>query len=228
MVRRELLIATSTFFTCGLLLQTRTQYLAEAHQVVPARRRMGESLDVTFPATSSRCCEVSKRTKLLFEERRRNFNKLSEQDRRESTRAIAVSSRDDFRHYVHKVLDDIEEAESVGNMRTVTKLTRILAHKDRRTSCNPSKGADGRLITTTAQLLSGWEKFLGAKFQRPTADADRNLENLVAEEDVLGYDELEMCLKALRSGKATGVTTCPLEPTEGPCTLRMNSSAYVA
>ena len=59
-------------------------------------------------------------------------------------------------------------------------LTRILAHKDRRTSCNPSKGADGRLITTTAQLLSGWEKFLGAKFQRPTADADRNLENLVA------------------------------------------------
>ena len=96
---------------------------------------------------------MSQRTKLLFEERRRNFNKLSEQDRRESTRAIAVSSRDDFRFYVHKVLDDIEEAESVGNMRSVTKLTRILAHKDRRTSCNPSKGADGRLITTTAQLL---------------------------------------------------------------------------
>ena len=84
---------------------------------------------------------------MLFEERRRNFNKLSEQERRESTRAIAVSSRDDFRHYVHKVLDDIEEAESVGNMRSVTKLTRILAHKDRRTSCNPSKGADGRPIT---------------------------------------------------------------------------------
>ena len=163
--------------------------------------------------------EVSLRTKLLFEERRRNFNKMSQQDRRESTRAIAVSSRDDFRHYVHKVLDDIEEAESVGNMRSVTKLTRILAHKDRRTSCNPSKGTDGRLITTTEQLLTGWEKFLGAKFQRPTADADWNLENLVAEEDVLGYDELEVCLKALRSGKATGcdnavakrqgVTTCP-------------------
>ena len=54
MVRRELLIATSTFFTCGLLLQTGAQYsaagntrtcveirsgLAEAPQVVPARRR---------------------------------------------------------------------------------------------------------------------------------------------------------------------------------------------
>ena len=30
--------------------------LAEATQVVPARRRMSDPLDVTFPATSSRCC----------------------------------------------------------------------------------------------------------------------------------------------------------------------------
>ena len=71
MVRRELLIATSTFFTCGLLLQYSAQYsaagntrtcmeirrvLAEAPQIVPARRRTSETLDVTFPATSSRCC----------------------------------------------------------------------------------------------------------------------------------------------------------------------------
>ena len=159
--------------------------------------------------------KVSQRTKLLFEERGRNFNKMSEQDRRESTRAIAVYSRDDFRQYVHKVLDDIEEAESVGNMRSVTKLTRILAHKDRRTSCNPSKGADGRPITTTAQLLSEWENFLGAKFQRPSADANRNLENLVAEEDVLGYDELGACLNALRSGKATGCDNVPIEAYRG-------------
>ena len=74
MVRRELLIATSTFFTCVLLLQTGAQYsaagntracveirsvLAEAPLVVPARRRMSATLDVTFPATSSRYCCVS-------------------------------------------------------------------------------------------------------------------------------------------------------------------------
>ena len=153
--------------------------------------------------------EVSQRTKLLFEERRRNFNNMSQQDRRESTRAIAISSRDDFRHHVHKVLDDIDEAESVGNMRSVAKLTRILAHKDRRTSCNPSKGADGRQITKTAQLLSRWEKFLGAKFQRPTAYADRNLENRVAEEDVLGYDELGVCIRLFVVAKRPGVTTYP-------------------
>ena len=69
MIRREL--ATSTFFTCGLQLQTGAQYsaagntracleirsvLAEALQVVPARQRMSQTLDVTFPATSPRCC----------------------------------------------------------------------------------------------------------------------------------------------------------------------------
>ena len=71
MVRRELLIASSTFFTCGLLLQTGAQYsaagntracveirsvLAEAPQVVPARRWMSEIPGVTFPGTSSMCC----------------------------------------------------------------------------------------------------------------------------------------------------------------------------
>ena len=159
--------------------------------------------------------EVSQRTKLLFEERRRNFGKMNDRERHVATRAITVSSRDDFRHYVHSVLDDMEAAESVGNLRTVTKLTRILAHKDCRTSCNPSKGADGRRITTTTQLLGEWEKFLGTKFKRPAADADRNLESAAAEEDELGYDELRDCLKALRSGKATGWDDVPVEAYRG-------------
>ena len=194
-------------FPCDL--DNASASLARLTKCVSAAAR--ETLPVKRPKPL-RKREVSQRTKMLFEERRRNFNKLSEQERRESTWAIAVSSRDDFRHYVHKVLDDIEEAESVGNMRSVTKLTRILAHKDRRTSCNPSKGADWRPIT---QLLNEWKKFLGAKFQRPTADADRSLENLVAEEDVLGYDELGVCLKALRSGKATGCDNVPIEAYRG-------------
>ena len=74
-----------------------------------------ETLPVKHPKPL-RKREVSQRTKLLFEERCRNFNKLSEQDRREATRANAVSIRNDFRDYVHKVLDDIKEAESVGNI----------------------------------------------------------------------------------------------------------------
>ena len=101
--------------------------------------------------------EVSQHTKLLFEDRHRNFHKLNELERRELTRAIATSSRDDYSQYIRKVLDDIETAESVGNVRIVSKLTSTLSHKDRRTICNPSKGAGGSPITTTTHLLSEWE-----------------------------------------------------------------------
>ena len=132
-----------------------------------------------------------------------------------SSRAIAVSSRDYFRQYAYDVLDDIEMAESVGNVREVSKLTRILGHKERRVSCNPPKGADGRTITTSTQLLSEWEKFLGTKFQRPAADARQNLESLPAEDVVLDNDELRVCLKALRSGKATGWDNVPVEAYRG-------------
>ena len=82
--------------------------------------------------------------------------------------------------------------------------------------CNPSKGADGRPITTTTQLLGEWEKFLGAKFQRPAADADRNLENSASAEDALSEDELRICLNALRSGKAAGWDNVPVEAYRGP------------
>ena len=130
---------------------------------------------------------VSQRTKRLYEERQRAYSKMGDRQRVESSRAIAVFSRDDYRQY--DILDDIEMAESVGNMREVSKLTRILCHKVRRGSCNPSKGADGRTITTSTQLLSELEKFLGTKFQRPAADAHQHLESLPAEDDVLDDDE---------------------------------------
>ena len=58
---------------------------------------------------------VCQRTKRLYEERQRAYSKMDDIQRVESSRAIAVSSRDDFRQYVHNVLEDIEMAESVGN-----------------------------------------------------------------------------------------------------------------
>ena len=167
----------------------------------------------TLPVRRSQ--PLRKRGKRLYEERQRAYTKMSDRQRVELSRAIAVSSRDDFRQYVHDVLDDIEMAESVGNIREVSKLTRILGHNERRGSCNPSKGADGTTITSPTQLLSEWDKFLGTKCQRPAADAHQNLESLPPEDDVLDDDELRVCLKAKRSGKATGWDDVPVEAYRG-------------
>ena len=56
-----------------------------------------------------------------------------------------------------------------------------------------------------------WDKFLGAKFSRPESDSNRDLECLVADDDLLNDTELNECLDALRSGKAVGCDNVPVE-----------------
>ena len=41
-----------------------------------------------------------------------------------------------------------------------------------------------------------WEQFLDAKFSRPKSDSNRDLECLVAEDDLLNDTELNECLDA--------------------------------
>ena len=158
---------------------------------------------------------VSERTEQLYDDRRRNYARQSDDERREATRAITVSSREDYREYVNGVLDDIEGAESVGNMRKVTKLTRTLANKNRFSNINPSKGADGKKIVSTTHLLGEWKTFLGSKFKRPASDENRNIESTAAQEDSLSENELTDCLLALHSGKATGWDNIPIEAYRG-------------
>ena len=62
--------------------------------------------------------QVSERTEQLYDEQRKNYARQSDDERRAATRAITVSSRNDYREYVNSVLDCIEGAEAVGNMRT--------------------------------------------------------------------------------------------------------------
>ena len=54
---------------------------------------------------------VSDRTRQLYEQRRRDFDNLGEDGRREVSRAIRVSCRQDCRDYVDGVLNDMQVAE---------------------------------------------------------------------------------------------------------------------
>ena len=171
------------------------------------RKCVTEAAHETLPLKGSqplRKHHVSERTEQLYDERRSNYPRQSDDERREATRPITVSSREDYREYVNSVLDDIEGAESVGNMRKVMKRTRTLANRDRFSNINSSKGADGKRIVLTTHLLGEWKTFLGSKFRRPTSDGNRNIESTAAQDDALSENELTDCLLALRSGKATG------------------------
>ena len=81
---------------------------------------------------------VSARTKQLYESRRRHFTTLSENERKEMSNAISKSGREDYRAYVDGVLNDIEAAERVGNMREISRLSRQLTNKSAAIGINPS------------------------------------------------------------------------------------------
>ena len=100
-------------------------------------------------------------------------------------------------------------------MRGISRLTRQLTNKSAAISINPSKTRDGSQIVTESQLLKEWEQFLGAKFSRPESDSHRELECLVAEDELLNDIELNECLDALRSDKAVGCDNVPVEAYRG-------------
>ena len=97
--------------------------------------------------------KASARTKQRSESRRRHFTTLGENERNEMSNAINKSGREDCREYVNGVLNDIEAAERVGNMREISRLTRQLTNKRTAICINPSKTRDGSQIVTESQLL---------------------------------------------------------------------------
>ena len=126
-----------------------------------------ETLGVKKHQTLRKRC-VSDRTRQLYEQRRRDFAKLSEDERRVAKHAISTSCREDHREHVNEILNDMDAAERCGNSREVSRLTRLLSGKRHTRSINPSKDLNGDLLVTQDQLLDEWSKLLGAKFASRT------------------------------------------------------------
>ena len=103
---------------------------------------------------------MNNRTRQLYEQRRRDIAKLSENGRRVAKRAISTSSREDHREHVNEILNDMDAAERCGNSREVSRLTRLLSGKRHTRSINPSKDLNGDLLVSQDQLLDEWAKFL--------------------------------------------------------------------
>ena len=90
-----------------------------------------ETLCVKKHHTMRKRC-MSNRTSQLYEQRRRDFVKLSEEERRVDKRAISTSCREDHREHVNGILNDMEAAERCGNRREVSRRTRLLSANDTR------------------------------------------------------------------------------------------------
>ena len=154
---------------------------------------------------------VSSRTRMLFEERRREFEVLNNSERKAATKAIANSSREDYREYIDSILTDMEAAERTGNTRKLNILIKSLCKKSNTSDIMPSKDLDGKPMTSKHQLLESWNKFLISKFAMPEIDKNRPKECTVSPEDTLSDEELETCLKGMNNGRTPGWDGIPIE-----------------
>ena len=159
---------------------------------------------------------VSDNTKALYAERERLFPQLSREERKLCDREIYRSCRNDYRSYINSVIQDIRNADRVGNTREIARLTKQIARSHKRSdNIMPSRCGQGVPFTDSEQLLVAWQEFLGKKFscadrpgaayapERPFAEA----------EDIVTFEEFDECLRAIHKGKSRAGTILQLKPT---------------
>ena len=154
---------------------------------------------------------ISSQTRELYASREANYNNMTTEQRKEISHAITNSAREDYRSYVDGLITDIEAADRSGNIREVTRLTKILSGNCSSSASMPSKDLSGHPILSAEQLVTAWNTFLSKKFAPPPSDTNRERDQSASPDEQLTTSELEECLDALSSGKAPGADGIPAE-----------------
>ena len=160
--------------------------------------------------------EVSQRTKDLFNKRQRMTKRNSTRRQFKDIQAkIKESSLQDFSDWVDNCVRDIEDANSLGDIRRVYHLVRKLSNKPKPPPSNLTTDDDGNLLTSPEEKAARWGSILRKKFEATPAEAERPpLSPLPKErhaEDALTRSEFDYALSRLKSSKATGPDEVPIE-----------------
>ena len=119
-----------------------------------------------------------------------------------------------IRDYVEYVLQDIEKAEESGDITGMYKIAKCLSNKKGGNNhTQPSVDQEGNQITTSEQQHDAWANFLEEKFatlpDEPVIDlADPDNTEVIPN---ISYEEVETCVKHIKSGKVAVPDTVPIE-----------------
>ena len=180
-----------------------TEIMTSAQEAIP---------DV--PRRSTGKWKTSEKTSALLTERANTWDNRNNDQRKAVTKNISRSARNDYRTYVNKVLDDIEEAEAAGNSSDIFKLSRQLSTKRNGNNfVQPVIDDCGNTITTTEQQHELWADFLGKKFAALPEESEVDLSDPddTSDPPTITIEEVKECVKHLKSGKATGPDMVPVE-----------------
>ena len=127
---------------------------------------------------------------------------------------ISRSARDDYRRDVESIVGHGTSKLCRQHHWSISHcIAKRLASNSKTTqTTQPSKHEDGNLRTSTDQQLELWANFLEKKFAAQPGEPEIEL-HADSKEDVPPptFDEVEACVKQLKTGKATGPDKLPIK-----------------
>ena len=223
----------------GGSLEQQDPSLEEEHKKLIADiREASESLPRREQVPRARR-STSQRTKDLFQERESMCKGLL----RGSAKWVAVhrlfkrSIRDsclrDYQEYVEKIAIETKLADERGDSRGVSRAVSELVQLGRRPPRkSPRQNKEGELFSGPQELAQAWAEFAEAKFRATENEEKRgDLPDLgptsSRQQDVPEDKDLEVCLKAMKNGKATGDDQIPIEVYQSSPTAKTRLFALV-
>ena len=161
---------------------------------------------------------VSEKTQKLFEERKAAYAKQTPTlvERKKWNKAITRSCRNDYRDWVSRWTERIEEANNMGDTKEIYRGVKAVSGlKQTFTDTQPTRLENGNLIQNPQELAHVWSNFLAKKFEQTEQEKLRaDFEALPQCQDAtenLTREEFEKAVKRMKKCKATGTDGVPAE-----------------
>ena len=182
-------------------------------------RTVLEAADRVLPKRKSTRAPIrgtSERTKKLMAKRKRmNRMNSSRADFKKIQKAINDSCLKDYVEWVDSCVQEMEKANSYGDVRKIYNLVNKVSKKPKPPPSNLTTDEEGNLLKSPQDVVDMWERFLKNKFKATDAEASRPplepLPKARSEEDALQRKEFENALKRMGNAKATGPDEIPIE-----------------
>ena len=162
---------------------------------------------------------MSAQTKRLYDSRERDFasgREIKKTDREAWNKVLNKATMKDYKQWIQKWVDTMEEADELGNVRAVHEGARALAGKSKGfQATQPTRNKKGDIISSSEELGSLWQEFLAGKFSATELEETRCEYEKLAEtnktKDTLTYKEFEKAVSRMKNNKATGPDGVPEE-----------------
>ena len=127
---------------------------------------------------------------------------------------IKASRLNDFKDWVEKHGDSMQQANGQGDVRSIFKSVEALAGKKQRPPKNLTTDGQGNMLQSAADVAQRWFDFLSKKFAATKAETTQRpampiLPNTVGQGG-LTTEEVLQGLQKMQQGKATGPDKIPI------------------